>query len=291
MNPTTEQLPPDDTPRPPASSPDDRLARVAADLERRGLFSDARELRELQSELDAVERPPGLFRRAGASVRGVARRQWTFLVNEIRESGEAWSLLKRRVVAREALTEEETDALRAQLLDVFRCVPAGVLTAASLVAPVPGVALASPWLLRRLGLLPSSWREAHLLDRLQKEHDDLVALGELAAAENVEAVLHDVEDRARERDRLARECPLLLHWDADGNGVIDAAEQTAYDETVTRLQALSGGPRRRWFLRLGDGIFGPLRWSELPELDDEPDALTSDGSGWVRLSDVRSSAK
>lgn len=279
---TGERLEPDEI--------DERLESLAAELAARGLDDDARELRSIEDEWDQLERPAGLIGRLGQSVGRHARRQWRFVRNELRESVEAWSLLQRRVVGRETLTPEERDAVRAQLLDTLRCIPAGVLTAATLVAPVPGVALASPWMLRRLGLLPSSWREAHVLARLRAERDRLERRGQTDAADDVEAVIDAVEERARERERLERECPLLVRWDADGDGTIDAAEQAVYDDEVRRLAAQVGGGRRGWFVRVGDAIFGPLRWSDVPTSHRSSDALrvlVCDGEGaWVSLDHV-----
>ncbi len=265
-------------------------ASLIARLRRRGLTERADAVGELDRAVAALERPAGIVGRLTAAARGEAARQWRLALEEWGESRDALRLMRERARGR-ALTPDEVDAVRGQALDLVRTVPAGVLAAASALVPLPGFMLLTPWMLRRLDLLPSRWREEALLDRLQREAHRLRESGEEAGAMHLAAVAEDLEDRSERREELARAAALRTHWDLDGDGRISDGERTAYDAEVARLVAVaaSGGARRRWFLMLGGDVFGPLRWVETAAPDASLRLLVClDGeSGWVRLADVR----
>ena len=147
-----------------------RIITLARDLEARGVQVDA--LLALQQELDVIETPPSLLGRVTQRVRRVASTQWKHVIGELQESQEVFGLLTRRVQKQQELTPAERDAIRCQILDLLRVVPAGLIAFANTALPVPGTGLLTPWLLARLGLMPSRWREAHLLARLDAGHRD-----------------------------------------------------------------------------------------------------------------------
>lgn len=262
-----------------------RILALARNLEARGVQVDG--LLGLQQELDVIETPPSLLGRLGQGVKRMASRQWKHVLGELQESQEVVGLLTRRVRDRQPLTAEQRDAVRSQLLDLLKVVPAGLIAFANSALPVPGTGLLTPWLLARLGLMPSRWREAHLLAKLDAEARRLRALGEDAAAAEVEALEHAIGDEADAREAAAQAAALLTHWDANGNGVWDDDERAAYDQAVVEVRSLAAtrGHERRWFLSWNHQVFGPTRLTEVAGAEDSVSLLVCfDGhSGWVDL--------
>ena len=169
------------------------LDHLADQLDSQGLDEDARTLRGVQDELEEMERPPGIFSRMTGGLRRTADEQWSHVVGELQESKESWGLIRNRVATGEPLTPAQADAVKAQLADVFRVVPAGLLAVCNSAFPIPGTGVFTPWLLKHLGLLPSRWREAHALARLEAQHDHLLALGKVDCAAKVEEIIQGLE--------------------------------------------------------------------------------------------------
>ena len=256
---------------------------------------DVAELRELQIEIEVLERPPGLITRMTAKVRTSAGHHWRNFVGELRESKEAAGLLLGRAVGGQ-LSPEERDKVRAQLVDLVKVFPAGLIAAANSAFPVPGTGMFTPWILHRLGLMPSRWREAHLLDQLRRQKESLYAAGYTSAAEAVAAVEARVEEEAARRESVEQQARLLTHWDRNQNGEWDEDEKEAYREELARMRGLAErfGTRKKWYLDDEGEVFGALRLSELTSdddlrnhLDDDSLLVCFDGrSGWVALPDL-----
>jgi hypothetical protein len=173
---------------------------------------------------------------------------------------------------------------------MFRLVPASIIAATNGTLPIPGTSLLTPILLQKLRLLPSRWREAHVLAELQRQAEQLRAAGRIEAAEEVEALQHELEHEADLRAEAAEQRWLLAHWDADGNGVLDEDELEIYRAEVSglRRRVAERGPEKRWFVSYDGQVLGPLRFSEVQGLPDPVGVLVCfDGkSGWVALSDL-----
>lgn len=270
--------------------PQPELVALAEELEAAGLSEDAERLREADSELLAIERPPGFFGRVTQNLKATAARQWQHVLGELQESQEVWGLIRAQASGERELSLEERDAVRSQLLDMVRVVPAGVVALANSAFPVPATSMLTPWLLAKMGLLPSRWREARALDLLQSEHAHLRAIGDVAHAAQLEDIIARVEAEAEAREEVRRRSELLTYWDANGNGVWDEDEELAYAEAVEALAAWAKtqGHARRWYLQLEDQVFGPVRLSELsPQCQDGGLLVCFDGnSGWVALVDL-----
>jgi len=261
-----------------------RLTALSRQLAEAGI--DPGSLGDLQLELDALQHPPGVFSRATSALRQRAQTQWSHVVGELRESAEAMRLVGKGL-ARRSLSAEERETIRAQMIDLVRVVPAGVIAIANSALPVPGTSLFTPWLLARLGLMPSRWREAHLLDQLKQASDRMREAGHIQAAAAIADLQHQLEDEAEERDRAEQRATLLTHWDANNNGIWDDEEVRAYQHAVAlmhRHRARSAA-RRAWYLSMDGHVFGPLRLSQLPEGAANHGLLVCyDGqSGWVSL--------
>lgn len=262
-----------------------RILDLADDLEAQGI--DVAHLRPLQAELDLVQHPNMVQRLSRAAI-DMARRQWELASAELRESREALALVSRSARDRKSLSPEESDLVRTQLADLLRLVPATLVVATNQVLPVPGTSLLTPLILRRLGLLPSRWRESHILYELQKQAESLHATGLHHEAERVEALQHQLEIEADAREAAEHDAQILTHWDTDGNGILDDDERAVYDAECVRVRRLAAeeGHRRRWYLSTEGGVVGPVR---LTALGDVGEVMTCyDGrTGWVALSDIR----
>lgn len=168
----------------------------------------------------------------------------------------------------------------------------GVLIAVAMEAiPVPGIGLLTPWLLKRLGRLPSRWREAHLLEALQAEANRLHEAEQHLAACRVEALARKLWEEADAREQAARQADLLTAWDRNHNGKLDAREQHLYDAALAHLRELANteaATRKSWYLAYEAAVFGPTRSSELCTARvDLPLSICFDSeSGSVRLADL-----
>lgn len=265
-----------------------RIIHIAVALESRGIDPGA--LRDLQQELDVLERPPGVFGRLSTALKRKAAAQWRHVVGELQESREVMGLITRRVRGEQRLSPEEVDKIRSQMLDLLRVFPAGIIAVGNAALPIPGTGIFTPWLLARLGLMPSCWREAHLLSQLQKEQQRLREAGHGQEADELEALRSALEEEAVCREVAARDAALLTHWDANRNGVWDDEERAAYRTEVERLRgaAARSATAKRWYLQYEGQVFGPYRLSELEGADVPADLLTClDGkTGWVSLEEL-----
>ncbi len=265
-----------------------RITELVGDLERKGIRVN---LRGLQEELDVIERPPSLLGRLTQGARKAAAGQWRNILGELGESREMMGLLHKRLRQDRPLTGEERDKIRAQMFDLLRIVPAGFIAAANTALPIPGTGIFTPWILARLGLMPSHWREAHLLDQLHREAARLRAQGHAAAADQLTALEQQIEAEADARDAAAHQAALLTHWDANNNGVWDDAERDEYQLAVEKMtdQWHRFGTQKRWFLQAEEQVFGPVRLSEIFAANPEGLLLVCfDGrSGWICLGDLQ----
>ena len=264
-----------------------RLIELADHLHAQGV--DVTALRPLQAELDLVQHP-GAIRSLSQRALDAAKRQWSHVVGEARESRQMLGLLVTRAV-KGSLTPEESAQVREQLADMFKLVPASIIAATNGTLPLPGTSLLTPMILQKLRLLPSRWREAHVLDELQRQAEQLRAAGRIEAAEEVEALQHQLEDEADARAAAAEQRWLLAHWDADGNGVLDEDELDIYRAEVAAVRhwVSTKGPLKRWFVSYDGQVLGPMRFADVRGLPEPLGVLVCfDGkSGWVALSDVQ----
>lgn len=258
-----------------------RLSDLAQMLRDAG--EDPGSLPALQQEMDQVRDLPlsGWVDRA----HGFLMEQWGHLLGEVAESKEAGSLLMR-VAGGESLDPIEQDVLRAQLADGLRMLPAGVCVLAAEAIPVPGTGMVSVWALHKMGLMPSRWREAHLLAELRKEAARVRQVAPQVAAE-LDAMGAELEHEAEEHERVETRCATLMHWDADMDGSWSDGERQAYLQALTRVRRhVSADPHeKRWFLRYQAAVYGPYRLPRIRSAPlDLPLMVCFDGdTGWVEL--------
>jgi hypothetical protein len=264
------------------------LRSIAEELESAGL--EGEQLRELGEQLEMLERPPGLLQRITQKARSVASVQWANFVGELEESREAVALIRMRVRGERELTNEEREKIREQLMDLVRLFPAGLIAALNTTLPIPGSSVFTPWLLVKLGLMPSRWREAHLLEQLRRHQQVLHRTGYVEQAERIGEILEQLARDADRRAAISQESRLLTHWDENKNGVWDEHEIAAYEREVAKVRALaqSHAASKRWFFEHEGEVFGATRLTEV----DDPEAAKTllvcfDGkTGWVALDRV-----
>jgi len=266
------------------------LDRLVDDLDAHGVDSSG--LRALQSELGDLEHPPGFFARMSKKVKDTLRRNWGHVLGEMHETARLVSLVRKAMRhGRGALTAEERSEARAQVADLLRMAPASAVFLALEVFPLPGTAVFTPWVLIRLGLLPSRWREAHVLHGLRKEADKLRQTAHPDEAAAVERMVEAVEAGCKRRERAAHEAALLTHWDFDGNGRWDPDERAAYEQMLGELSraAHKRASDRVWFLRHDAYVFGPFRLSEMMQVETDVDLLVclERDTPWVDFTDLR----
>ena len=104
---------------------------------------------------------------------------------------------------------------------------AGVLAAANMALPIPGAILLTPLLLSKMGLMPSRWRDAYVLEKLRKKAASLRSAGHGAQADELDALRAEVEAEAEQREEVAANTNLLTEWDANDNGAWDDDEKAA----------------------------------------------------------------
>lgn len=281
-----------------ASEPDDALllATIADELEAKGL--EVTPLRELSVEIELLERPPGLLRRLTARAQQLALAQWQHFVGELEESREAIALIRAQTRGERELSEAERAAVREQLLDLVRLFPAGLIAAVNSALPVPGTSVLTPWLLVKLGLMPSRWRESHLLAQLERQQQTLTRAGHISEAKRIGEILLHLETEADEREQIRRETALLTHWDANRNGLWDRDELDAYAREVERVRELTAthAVHKRWFFEYDSEVYGAVRLSDIDDIsaDTGPSCegwrsllVCFDGkTGWVALEHV-----
>lgn len=252
------------------------LLEVADEVEREG--GDAAPLRALADEAAALERPPGALSRLLVGLREAAARQWARLLGELQDSREAAALVAIAVRGTRALSADERDRVRAQLADLVKAFPAGLIAAVGMVAPVPGSALATPWLLDRLGLMPTRWREAHLLERVREHEAALRAAGRGAPADRVAALRAALVGEVEAREQA----PAPVHDPGHAD----------YLSELGRLRGLaaSEGARRRWFVAFAGQVYGPCRLREIDRTMGELLVCWSGASRWVLLRELLDSS-
>ncbi len=269
----------------------DELISLESELRAKGLLEEADEIHELVDEAEALERPATWMQRMKGRVGSLARSQWDHIRQEIDETKELSSLLRQRVRGDiEELDPVQKEKVKAQLLDLFKVVPASALAVGNFVAPIPCSSWLTPALLMSLGLMPSAWKEAHMGHRLGKVLRKLRDKGHLDEAGGVRVILEDLRAEAHHRERMAAIASdqlLLGLYDANRDGTLDAAEQAQMHKVLDRTVAAM---RKRWGARIwyvfrdGD-VAGPFTLVDIDALGctDETLLCRAGTKHWVPL--------
>ncbi len=257
----------------------EQLIELEAKLRAKNLLEEAEELHELLEETEAIEKPSSWISRVRGRMGSMARGQWNLVQQEVKESKQVYSLLRSRAKGEiKQLDPVQKEQIRAQLLDVFKVVPGGTLAVANFVAPIPCSSWLTPALLMSLGLMPSSWKEAHVQHRLGKLIKKLEKRGHIGPAGDVRVILDDIDSAVEHRERMAAissDSQLLALFDRDRNGVLDEKEQArmhaAIDKIVKVMRKRWGA--RIWFLYLDGDVSGPFTLPDIDALGGSDDTL------------------
>jgi len=259
-------------------SPEEKIASLKSILGEKGIQLD--EISHIEAALQTTKQP--LHKRALS----VLKANWTRVKGEVSESKELSILLRKaKREGVKSLSNEEKIIIKTQLKDFFRVFPATLVAGVNAVLPIPGTGMFTPLLLRKLGLLPSRWREAHMLKTLQAAHKKLKDQGEKKTLLLLEELQQDVEEEANKRTV----CDLLVVWDANNNGIWDQEEIDAYQKELQRTQDFwdKNLDEKNWFL-LHDGlVFGPISLHKVPGDIENLLIRYQDTTEWVRYSDLK----
>jgi hypothetical protein len=211
-------------------------------------------------------------------------RNWNRIRGEVQESKTLVTLLNRaRKEGKESLSLDERVFVQQQLKDFFRIFPASIIASANAILPIPGTSFITPMILQKLNLLPSKWREAHMLTALQKAHKKLQEQGR----EKEIKILIELETELNEQAKEREECDLLLVWDTNKNGIWDEEELLYYQRELTKTQNLylSSKEERAWFVLHEGLVFGP---THLIGISEDLDVLIcyQSKTQWVRYQDI-----
>ncbi len=269
----------------------DQLIALEADLRARDLIEEADEVRDLVDEAEALERPASWLSRVRGRVGSLARNQWDLVRKEIEESREVYDLLRRRSRGEiEELSPVQREAVRAQLLDVFKVVPGGALAVANFVAPIPCSSWLTPALLMGLGLMPSAWKEAHVQSKLGRLVRRLRDRGYLDEAGDVQVIIDDIDARVAHRERMAAiaaDRKLLALYDLNRDGVLDPGEQARLHRAMDRVVRVMRRrwPARIWYLYRDGDVSGPYNLLDIDALGDGEGTLLCQAGKkqWVPL--------
>ena len=251
------------------------LQHILAKMDSFGL--ETNHIKELNTEMQALKEP-WLVR-----IKSGFLNQLKLLKGEYKETGDLAALLNKSL--KEPLTLEERSKVQAQLFDFMKVLPAGLFAAVNAALPIPGTSIFTPLILQKSGLMPSRWKEAHILHLLQQEEINLRKQGLSELAIEMEDIRHKIELEADQRnDNMS----LLLHWDSNNNGQWDESEQKAYLNEVQKVTTLAKryAHKLRWYVLEQGLVFGPTTFSRLP-VDDSTMLIRFDSKcKWVALSDL-----
>ena len=259
------------------SSPQ-KLETLIQKLEAQGI--DISEIAHLNAAITTARQP--LHKRA----LNLLKSNWRRAKGELKESKELTILFKKlHKEGSTAITEAERIFIKQQLTDFFRIFPAGLIAGVNAALPIPGTSFITPWILKKMGLLPSRWREANMLKTLQESHQKLRKQGE----ENLAQELLSLESTLKQEATQREVCDLLVVWDANQNGIWDPEEEEAYQKECVKVRTIytHSATARSWFLLHEGLVFGPTPIHNLTK-EEHPDTLTrfAEQTQWVRLSDI-----
>lgn len=268
----------------------ERLRKLKSSLLEAGVSQET--IESIEVEMTANESPPGFLGKHREKAKKQLAKNYRHLKGELFETSEVFSLLKERILNKKNLNAEETAKIREQMVDLVKMFPAGIFAALNTSLPVPGTALLTPFLLSKMKLLPSRWRDAHLIEKLREEGKILTERGRFEEAHQLSS-LNEALDRQRARQESAcLNANLLSEWDLNQNGKWDRSEKIAYRQELKRVEGIlkQKAMVQNWYVRLGSETWGPFRigkiMSTAPELDEDLLVCWAGKSGWVDVQDL-----
>ena len=266
----------------------DRLKKLRSSLIEAGLCPDA--LESIEIEMAANDCPPGFLGKLKGRTKKLLRNHYGHLKGELFETSEIFCILKEKIVKKKALDAEEKSKIKAQMSDLVKMFPAGMFTALNACLPVPGTSLLTPLLLAKMKLLPSRWRDAHVLEKLRAEGKKLTPKG--IESEQLVKLDEALDKQRKKQDAVSLNANLLTHWDVNRNGEWDRDEKIAYRDELKKLGEIIKRKAmvQNWFIRLCTETWGPFPIGRImnvaPELDEDLMVCWAGKSGWVDIQDL-----
>lgn len=269
----------------------DHLKKLKRSLIQAGVCPEA--IESIEIEIIANDCPPGFLGKFKKRAREQMQKQFGHLKGELLEASDAISLLKKKFVKGKSLCEEETSKIKEQLSDLVKIFPAGLFAALNASLPIPGTSLLTPLFLAKMNLLPSRWRDAHVIEKIRKESRDLTEIGKVSEAQQFLKLSKTIEKQRMQVEEAGLNADLLSKWDVNRNGKWDKDEQIAYRAELKNVVKIlrSKAMVKNWYVSLGRETWGPFRIGKImdlaPELDEDLMVCWAGKSGWVDLQDLQ----
>lgn len=256
----------------------DSLKKLMLMLEQNNI--ELEEIAHLEAIVESSQKP---FHKRAIDV---LQNNWNRLRGEMKESTQMSSLLQKAYrEGKETLSPEEKKFIQAQLHDFFRIFPATIIAGMNAVLPIPGTVLLTPLILRKLGLLPSRWREAYLLNTLQEAYEKRKKTKNIQEITLLEEISEEIHKEAEYREK----CELLFVWDENNNGIWDENELQSYGEELRKTCILYAdrSQEKAWFFLYEGLVFGPNRLDQFSENPEELLVCYQNETKWVLFRDIQ----
>ena len=274
------------------------ITRLAARFRENGLPDAALRLEEVAQALEEQWEAQSWLERNADRVRAMFTRHVENASLEIDETTQLLQVARRLLVERKAVSKDEKDQARQQLVDLLKFVPASAIFAGTMLIPLPGAQpILLPLLMERLGLLPSAWGES----RLEANLRDLASIAEHEKLPDVAAALLELRQGAQEHGTRVSELNQYIRdnpdwsvfFDEDFDNHISSQELGRLQQRIreTAREAARDSESEEWSVYFrgdegSDKIRGFLTFNEVRmAFPDGRNALVRKGeqSWWVPL--------
>ena len=249
-------------------------------------------IEQIDIEIRTNEIPPGFLGKFKSTVDALIKEHYGHLKAEVFETYEIFEIINEKVKSKTLFNQEEKSKIRSQMTDIVKLFPAGMFAALNALLPIPGTSLLTPLVLAKLGLLPSRWRDAHILNKLKINSNKFCQQNLNMEAEALKNLSHYIDNENLKKDKVNLNANLLSYWDINKNHKWDSNEKIAYLRELEKVSEilLKKGFDRRWYISLGEEIWGPLSINKIipkaPQLDENMMVCWDGKSGWVDIQDL-----
>jgi hypothetical protein len=184
---------------------DSTIVRLVRSLRKKGLDDAADRLEQLSQGIAESLNGGSWLERNSGRFRAIFDRHVANASTELVETAQLLKVARKLLVERKAVSHDEMEAARNQLVDLLKTVPASAIFAGTFLIPVPGAQpILAPVLMERLGLLPSAWSES----KMESELRDLIHTARKAhlqaEAEELERLLARVRKHQKKISSLRK---------------------------------------------------------------------------------------
>ena len=270
----------------------EQIERIINELEKEGRLEEAKSLRNTQLNLELIEEPQGFFSNAVKAVKDALKVNIDQFFYEVDDTKEAFKKISQSLSNEEEISEQDREFIREQLIDLFKVVPASVIAIGNTAIPIPGAALLTPMILKKLNLLPSRWVEHSILENLKAQKDHLKNINQLEAAETVSELIEELNLKANLSERISDKCKLLSYWDEDNDNEWSEEELLKYNAELKRIKEIASteAKTRTWYCQIHENLFGPcsidLFFEDGAEIPLDMLVSYKGETGWISMLDL-----